>query len=379
MKMLSFWTQKIKILPPLKSRGSSCSQDLTQSLLEKFLIIDSQRYLIILLEKCLNWARGSKMAVILGSCSVFYMNKRRHLPNKINTGLQMRNFQHKQIKWLVQGHVASWWQGLEEKLLTHSSSDIPHYFTSIITLTYLLHCFKSDLLLPSYCSWLWGCNFWQSYNGEENVSFFPLFLPSVSLSITQKCWLFFIFGCRMRKAQSDRQEQWTTSLHSTMEVPLLLLDYATPSQPRQQAKQCRYPSVYLLLKMQKRGCVAQCSGYLHCPLQILGLLSLEKSMQCSWVCSFRVSSSISQETHWCPHPCMTLEALCPFCAAVLPPSVTGSYPRYLSVESVVHSDPYQLVITVVKVSINRISSCPSLLASSAVLFLTERHVDAKQK
>lgn len=48
-------------------------------------------------------------------------------------------------------------------------------------------------------------------------------------------------------------------------------------------------------------------------------------------------------------------------------------------QSVVHSDPYHLVITVVKVSINRISSCPSLLASSAVLFLTERHVGAKQK
>lgn len=76
---------------------------------------------------------------------------------------------------------------------------------------------------------------------------------------------------------------------------------------------------------------------------------------------------------------MTLEAVCPFRAAVLPPSVRGSPPRYPSVESVVHSDPYHLVITVVKVSINRISSCPSLLASSAVLFLTERHVDAEQK
>ena len=183
----------------------------------------------------------------------------------------------------------------------------------------------------------------------------------------------------MRKAQSDRQEQWMTSLHSTTKVPLLLLDYPTLSQPRQQAKQRRYSSVWLLLKMQKRGGVAQDSRYLHCPLQILGLLSLEKSMQCSWACSFRVSSPILQETHWCPHPCMTLEAVCPFCAAVLPPPVTGSSPRYRSVESLVHSDPYHLVITVVKVSVNRISSCPSLLASSAVLFLTEKHVDAKQK
>lgn len=139
-----------------------------------------------------------------------------------------------------------------------------------------------------------------------------------------------------------------TSLHSATKLPLLLLDSSTPSQPRQQAKHRRHSSVWLLLKMQKRGGVAWDSGYLHCLLQILGLLSSEKSMQLSSVCSFRVSSSILQETPWCPHPCMTLAAVCPFCAAVLPPPVTGSSPCYPSVESVVHSDPYHLVITVAK-------------------------------
>lgn len=73
------------------------------------------------------------------------------------------------------------------------------------------------------------------------------------------------------------------------------------------------------------------------------------------------------------------KAVCLFHAAALAPPVSGSSPHHPSVESVIHSDPYQHVITVVKVSINRISSCPNLLASSAVLFLTEKHVDAKQK
>lgn len=75
----------------------------------------------------------------------------------------------------------------------------------------------------------------------------------------------------------------------------------------------------------------------------------------------------------------SLEAVCPFCVAALPPPETGLSPGYPSVASVVHSDPYHLVITVVKVSINRTSSYPGLLASSALLFLTPRHVDAKQK
>lgn len=383
MKMFSFWIQKIKILLPLKSRRSLRSQDLTQSLPEEFLIIDYQRYLIILLEKYLHWARGSKVAAILGSCSVFCLYKPRHFPSKVNTGLQMRNLQHKQTKWHVQGHVASWWQGLEEKPvgLTHSSSDIP-VIISLLLLSWLIYSIVSNQI----CSYLlivrgskalfFGCPIMER---KMCLSPPPHFLPSVSPSITQKYWLFFIFGCRMKKAQSDRQEQWMASLHSTTKVPVRLLDYPTPSQPCQQSKQCRYSFVWLLLKMQKRGGVAWDIGYLRYPLQILGLLSLEKSMQCSWACSFRVSSPIFQETHWCPHLCMTLEAVCPSCAAVLPPSVTGSSPCYPSVESVVHSDPYHLVITVVKVSINRISSCPSLLASSAVLFLTEKHVDAKQK
>lgn len=58
---------------------------------------------------------------------VFYTYKPSHFPSKVDTGLEMRNLQHKQKKELVQGHVANWWQGLEEKPvgLTHSSSDTP--------------------------------------------------------------------------------------------------------------------------------------------------------------------------------------------------------------------------------------------------------------
>lgn len=63
----------------------------------------------------------------------------------------------------------------------------------------------------------------------------------------------------------------------------------------------------------------------------------------------------------------------------MPPSVAGLLPHYSSMEPMVRSHPYHPVITVVKVSINRISSCPNLFANSAVLFLTESHVDAKQK
>lgn len=82
---------------------------------------------------------------------------------------------------------------------------------------YLLYSFKSDLLPPSSCSWVEGCNFWWPYNGEENLTIFnPLFFPpSVSLLITQKCWLLFISGCRLRKAPSNSQEQcmlWIKSL-----------------------------------------------------------------------------------------------------------------------------------------------------------------------
>lgn len=83
-----------------------------------------------------------------------------------------------------------------------------------------------------------------------------------------------------------------TSLYSTTKVPLLLLDHPTPSQPHQQAKQRRYPSVWLLLKMQKRGGVAWDSDNLHCPLQIWVLLSLEKSVLCSRVRSFMAGRHI---------------------------------------------------------------------------------------
>lgn len=74
---------------------------------------------------------------------------------------------------------------------------------------------------------------------------------------------------------------------------------------------------------------------------------------------------------------MTSEAVDPFSVA-LPPPVTGSCPPYSSAEPVVNSHPYHPVITIVNISINRIFSCPSHLAYSAVLFLIERHVDAKQ-
>lgn len=83
----------------------------------------------------------------------------------------------------MQGHTASWWQGLEEKPvgLTHSSPGIP-VIISLLLLSYSLHCFKSDLLLPSCCSWLWCCNFWCSL--MERKRLFSFFLTFFAISFT---------------------------------------------------------------------------------------------------------------------------------------------------------------------------------------------------
>lgn len=150
------------------------------------------------------------MAAVFGSCSAFCIYKSMHFLTKVNIVLQMSHFQHKQMKWLVQGRVVSWWQGLEENPtdLTHFSN-IP-VIISLVLLSYSLYCFKSDLVLPSCCSWLWGYNFVVLHNGEKNEKgiFSSFFLPPVSLPITQKYWIFSNFGCRMEKAWCAAQEKW---------------------------------------------------------------------------------------------------------------------------------------------------------------------------
>lgn len=192
-------------------------------------------------------------AARLGSCSVFCVYIPRDFPSKVNTGLQMRNLQDKQIKWLVQGQEASWWQGLEEKPvgLTHFPSDIPGVISLLLLSWFiLLYSFTSGLFLRS-CSNVHGSN--AAISGgpitERKMGLFPSF--AISFTVDNSCWLFFGFGYGMKMAQFDRQEQWMTSLHSTTNVPLLLFDYRTPSQPCQQAKQHGYSSVRLLLKMQR--------------------------------------------------------------------------------------------------------------------------------
>lgn len=128
--------------------------------------------------------------------------------------------------------------------------------------------------------------------------FFFLFsllsLPLVSLSIAQKCWFFHYFLVQIAEASvwctgTVDAHKKMTSLPGITKVPLLLLDCPSLSQLYYPVKQHNYPSVSLLLKMQKRSGVAQDSRNFYCLSQILGLLSLEKSLQCSWVHSFRAS------------------------------------------------------------------------------------------
>lgn len=166
---------------------------------------------------------------------------------------------------------------------------------------------------------------------------------------------------------------WRKSLLCT-EVPLLF--HGCPATPLSNTTEILFQSVH---KMQKE---AVC----------LGRAAIYTSLCSSWACrlwrrtcsapecppSGLLLSHLAENTLLSP-PGHDPRAVCLLCAAALAPPVSGSSPHYPSVEPVVHNDPYQHRITVVKVSINRISSCPSLLAGSAVLFLTEKHVDTKQK
>lgn len=153
------------------------------------------------------------MAAVLGSCRVLYLQTQafskqgryRFGDEKFAAQTEKGTCSRSCGKLVAGlGREACWSDSL---LLWHPC----HYFTSIIILTYLLYSFTSDLLPPSYYSWSEDFNFCWPYNGGENVAISPpllfFFPPSVSLLITQKCWLF-ISGCRLRKPQSDRQEQW---------------------------------------------------------------------------------------------------------------------------------------------------------------------------
>lgn len=135
-------------------------------------------------------------------------------------------------------------------------------------------------------------------------------------------------------------------------------------QPHHQATQCRYFSISCL-KCKKSLCgLGEQEFTLPCAAPGLAVFGEGLAVLLSVLlqgCSIppdREQQGTTPELFVCP-------VLLPW---LLP---AGFIPTLPLLEPVVHSDPYQHVITVVKVSINRISSCPNLLASSAVLFLTK--------